>query len=580
MIAAVTLVYNAESLLGYAIEAVLPFVDEYIIVNGSPYGPSTDLTKAVIDSFDSPKIKYFEGTFGSREAEDNWDIVQHNFAFEQCTCDWIWKVDADEIYDPLQIQKIPKLCRLLQDYYYFQWINLYFVRDTTHIRYVPPPIRLWRNLEGNRFIDISVTPTYHGIPIFERWKGCWLQDVQTFHYGFILPYRHQFARIQKFIDREDNEDAKARPLVYINAHLRDAWGDVQLLRSFQRHPKAIRQSLFYNRGVNLEGKRFGILTTGKYDSREDVGGSELSLCLAREALQRKGVLVEAGPSLKSHYHVGLVFREVVPPEVIDADIKVWWSCDQYPDQDIAPIVKDYDLILAISDFHKRYLVEQCHLPQEKVKVTNLGIDPEEYQELPPKVKGQIIYCSQPDRGLRYLADIFARIKQEVPYASLVITCDKTLWGLEDPGNAEERKLLESLEGVTFLGKVPRSQLLELQKTSEIMLFPCIYEELFCLAALECQAAGCAVITHAIGALPETVVNGYTGLLLPEHPSTPAFQEAAAQRVIQWMGEAREELELFQRQGRKRAFQFFTWDDIIYEWTFYLDIFRRLKKLDW
>jgi len=582
LISAVTIVYNAESLVGYAIEAVLPYVDEYVIVNGSPQGPSTDLTKTVIDSFDSSKIKYFEGSFGNAASTDNWDIVQHNFAFEQCTGEWIWKVDADEIYDPRQISKVVSACKYDDGCDYMRWDNLYFVRDTSHIRYVPPPIRLWRDLPGYTFVDLSVTPICNGTPIHVATRGRWFTNVQTFHYGFLLPYRHQYPRIKKFIDREDNEDAQSRPQLYVDAHLRDAWklDSQQVMHVDQTQPKAIRESMFYRRGSGWEGRSVGIYTTGNYNVRDGGGGSELSLCLAREAMIHRGVEVDTGPDLSDHYDIGIMFRELLPPETIDADIKIWWSCDQYPHSSIVDIVGGYDLIFAISDFHANYLVTEMHLPREKVKVINLGFDPEEYQGIRPKVPNQLIYCSQPDRGLKYLIDIFPRIKERVPDATLVVTCDKTLWGLSDAGNTSEKLALEKLPGVLFYGRVERSKLLALQQESDAMLFPCDYNELFCLSALECQAAGCMIVTHDIGALSETVVHGYTGLVIPTHPSTQAFQDTVVEQLCARLTTNRDELALMQKQARQRAFQFFTWDDILYEWTFYLDIIRRLKKLDW
>ena len=42
-------VFNEEKLLPYHLELAVPFVDEIILVDGSPMGPSTDGTKDLIE---------------------------------------------------------------------------------------------------------------------------------------------------------------------------------------------------------------------------------------------------------------------------------------------------------------------------------------------------------------------------------------------------------------------------------------------------------------------------------------------------------------------------------------------------
>lgn len=580
LITAVTLVYNAESTIWYAIAPVLPKVDEYIIVNGGPDGPSTDLTYSIIKSFNSSKIKYFEGFYGSHEAIDNWDIVQHNFAFKQCTSDWVWKVDADEIYDSLAVDVVCRACRDGVGYDYLQWLNLYFIRDTEHIRYVPPPIRCWRNFPKWEFRDLSVTPVVDEYHIQVIRPGRWLPQVFTYHYGFILPYRRQFQRIHKFIQREENEDAKRRPRVWIESHLSEAWelSRNQSLVFHSYHPRPIQSSLFFQRATNLSKLSFNVVTTGAYDRVDGVGGSELSLALCLKEFRRRDIPYTINSADSTD--VTLVFREVIDPSsLLDGTIKIWWTCDQYVDEKLIERVRKcvggYDLIFAISEYHRQYLIE-LGAPPERVKVINLGIDKEDYEIPSDKVRNRLIYCSQPDRGLKYLAPIYERIAMEVPDVSLVITSDKTLWGLADPGNQDERKLFKDLPGVKFVGNIPRKQLIKYQKSSEIMAYPCDYNELFCISAIECQAAGCAIVSTDIAAMSETVPVGYVGNLLHGHPADQQYHAEFAQYIISLLTDQRGTLETFQRQARRRALQLYTWKDLVYEWGFYIDPILRLR----
>jgi glycosyltransferase involved in cell wall biosynthesis len=578
------LVYNADSLLYYALAPILPLVDEVIIVNSSPEGPSTDLSKDIIQHFNSDKIKYFEGSFGKHDARYNWDIVQHNFAFQQCTCEWIWKIDADEIYDELAARTVVNACKQKGEYDYLQWGTLYFVRDTQHIRVVPPPIRCWRNLPGLEFRDLSVTPVIDNFHIQVVRKGRWLPSITMYHYGFILPYRRQFQRIYKFILREnDDPDKKIRPRVHIESHLRDAWQlhRNQILEFSGFQPNEIRKSLFYKRGESLSKLSVGIQTEGKYNQRDGVGGSELSLALCIEAMKRRGIKVIAGADIKGSFDVFINFRSIFDASRIDAKVKIWWMCDQYIDleaqQHVNELHESYDLIFAISNYQRNYLCSTTRVPINKVKVINLGIDRLEYEDEEPKKRNSLIYCSQPDRGLEYLAPMFKRIVEAVPDATLTITSDKTLWGLP-PSNEKERGLFADIPNVEFLGAVSRERLLNLQKRSEIMAYPCSYEELFCISAIECQAAGCCIVTTNIGALSETVADSYSGFLIPGHPSEETYQASFTDHIIQLLTTERDTLKLMQKQGRQRAMQFYTWDDLLYEWSFYIDTVFKLKGL--
>ncbi|MBM3818733.1 MAG: glycosyltransferase [Acidimicrobiia bacterium] len=52
---------------------------------------------------------------------------------------------------------------------------------------------------------------------------------------------------------------------------------------------------------------------------------------------------------------------------------------------------------------------------------------------------------------------------------------------------------------------------------------CHYAETFCIAAAEAQAAGCAIVTSRLGALPETV--GDAGICIDGGPRSAAYQQA-------------------------------------------------------
>ena len=101
-----------------------------------------------------------------------------------------------------------------------------------------------------------------------------------------------------------------------------------------------------------------------------------------------------------------------------------------------------------------------------------------------------------------MLEIWPRIKQEIPDASLVITSDYRLWGC-GRGNEHFMARAMGLDGVMFLSAVPRPRLVEEQLKAELNVYTCNYSELFCIAVAESSVAGSYPITSNMGALIST-----------------------------------------------------------------------------
>jgi glycosyltransferase involved in cell wall biosynthesis len=86
------------------------------------------------------------------------------------------------------------------------------------------------------------------------------------------------------------------------------------------------------------------------------------------------------------------------------------------------------------------------------------------------------------------------------------------------GEGRRREALErfcrdnGLTHVRFLGWLPQDELAELHRGALFAVVPSIWYEVFSLAVLEAQAHGKAVIGANIGAIPELIEDGRTGLL--------------------------------------------------------------------
>lgn len=238
-----------------------------------------------------------------------------------------------------------------------------------------------------------------------------------------------------------------------------------------------------------------------------------------------------------------------------ASRKIFWSCDQKTDEPVIweklifPEVND---IVAISEYHKKYLMDHYKVDKEKISIIPLSTRSQDYSKPIPKLLGKTIYCSVPGRGLERLARIAPLIKKEVPEFTLTITSDYRLWGLDTPDNASYKDLFGEMKYVHFVGKVDRASLVHHQLESNFMLYPCTYEECFCISALECMYAGATPIVTNIGALGETVGKG--GIVL----SNRITDEDYANIVIKQFKKPRAVF------SKERASEF-TWDNISQVW---------------
>jgi len=111
------------------------------------------------------------------------------------------------------------------------------------------------------------------------------------------------------------------------------------------------------------------------------------------------------------------------------------------------------------------------------------------------------------------------------------------------------------ERVSFLGMIPRSELVDRYYAADIFAFAPIWNEGFGLPPVEAMAAGLPVVTSRSGTVVETVVEGKTGFLVEKN--NPA-ELTEALLVLLKDDDRREAMG---RAGRRRALGYFSWNAI-------------------
>jgi glycosyltransferase involved in cell wall biosynthesis len=181
-------------------------------------------------------------------------------------------------------------------------------------------------------------------------------------------------------------------------------------------------------------------------------------------------------------------------------------------------------IIAITESLARFQVERVGLPAAKVEVIHYGLDdlPQAWGENPPdpvSPDAHVLLCVcrlEPQKGV----DVAIRALREIPGAQLVVLG-------EGPQRGELEQLARELDVQVYLpGRVP--DVAAWLRRADLLVHPVRWEG-FGLALLEAMLASLPVVATKVSSIPEIVVDGETGLLVP--PDDPGALAAAVNRVL-------------------------------------------------
>jgi glycosyltransferase involved in cell wall biosynthesis len=190
-------------------------------------------------------------------------------------------------------------------------------------------------------------------------------------------------------------------------------------------------------------------------------------------------------------------------------------------------------IVAITKALARFQVERVGLPAEKVEVIHYGLDepPAAWganlpDDLPGTARVLLAVCRlEPQKGLDVAVRALPDIRTRHPDAVLVVLG-------EGPQREQLERLARELDVPVFLpGRVP--DVTEWLGRADLLVHPARWEG-FGLALLEAMLASLPVVATRISSIPEIVVDGETGLLVPAEDA--AALAAAVSRVLHDPGE--------------------------------------------
>jgi len=182
------------------------------------------------------------------------------------------------------------------------------------------------------------------------------------------------------------------------------------------------------------------------------------------------------------------------------------------------LAREGDLFVCASSFIRNRILA-LGFPEARTHVHYIGVD---CQAIRPRDPGEetptILHVARlvAVKGTRYLIHAFAALGRRHPNLQLVIIGD-------GPARSSLQALAKSLglaERVRFLGSLPHAQVLAWMRQVAMLVLPSVRTatgrvEGLGMVLLEAAATGVPVVASRLGGIPEGVVDGQTGFLVPE-----------------------------------------------------------------
>jgi len=245
---------NAHKLyypMRHSIESILPIVDEFVVVLGN--SDEDDLTKQEVEAIGDSKIRIIETVWDIEKYPRGMEHAhQTDLARQECTGDWLFYLQSDEVVHEKDLETIRNRCRelleepevegLLFKYLHF-WGDYDHIQDShcwyrNEIRIIrnDPEIHSWESAQSFRRI-----PQFDGVN-YRQQEGTYKLKVarvnaEIYHYGWVRPPSVMQEKIKAF---SINHKGVKKVAEQVALHRYDAiydYGNLSGLTRFQgTHP--------------------------------------------------------------------------------------------------------------------------------------------------------------------------------------------------------------------------------------------------------------------------------------------------------------------------------------------------------
>lgn len=255
-----------------------------------------------------------------------------------------------------------------------------------------------------------------------------------------------------------------------------------------------------------------------------------------------------------------------------------------------------DGVIAVSQQMKADVIEAYGVAPEKVTVIHNGIDPDFYQPtfdedlltelgIDPQVPF-VLFVGRITRQ-KGIAQLIAAAQYFIKECQIVLCA-----GAPDTPEiaAETEQLIAELkntrDGVVLISEMlPREKIRVLYSHARVFACPSLYEP-FGIINLEAMSCETPVVGSAVGGIPEIIIEGETGYLIPLTPVSradfnpvhpEAFQKAFADKVNLLLENESLAIQMG-KAGRQRVLDHFSWAAIAKTtYAYYEEVMHRFEK---
>src|SRR5690554_604845 len=182
-----------------SIKSILPICDEFVVAIGQ--GDPDDTTRQMISEIGDPKVKIIDTVWEEKYFKKGIiNSIQTDIAKENCSGDWLFYLQADEVVHERDLPKIKKRCEMLLpdrevegflfrykhfwgDYEHYHTGHGWYPHEIRIIRNVPE-IHSYQSAQSFRYFSYYDNPRQ---PEGTRKLNVAEVDAEIFHYGWVRP---------------------------------------------------------------------------------------------------------------------------------------------------------------------------------------------------------------------------------------------------------------------------------------------------------------------------------------------------------------------------------------------------------
>jgi hypothetical protein len=182
-----------------------------------------------------------------------------------------------------------------------------------------------------------------------------------------------------------------------------------------------------------------------------------------------------------------------------------YGCEMQEPQILTKWNKYINGCICLTDWHRRLFIERYPTLKDKITLINNGLDIDSFKNINynSKKPNKFIYTSRPDRGLNILLNLWPKILEQIPDATLSIST----YGKfpSNPNDIVLKQIIDSYpDSIHYLGKLKVNDLYAEMSTSEFWLYPTHWNETSCITALEMLMSNVICIYYPIAGLINTM----------------------------------------------------------------------------